>query len=125
AMTLMALVASLPNVAGGQEDARAEPAAVDRAIHPAIDFLIARQSADGAWRSETYGAFRDGDALTPLALQALLAAPESASRRTACQRAARYLAEMIEADGARTSGDRDLNYPIYTAAGAVVALSHP
>lgn len=37
----------------------------------AIQFLVRHQSDDGAWRSETYGAFRDGRALTPHVLRCL------------------------------------------------------
>ena len=37
----------------------------------AIQFLLRHQSDDGAWRSETYGAFRDGRALTPHVLRCL------------------------------------------------------
>lgn len=37
----------------------------------AIQFLLRHQSDDGAWRSETYGAFRDGRALTPHVLRSL------------------------------------------------------
>ena len=36
-----------------------------------IRFLLRHQSDDGAWRSETYGAFRDGRALTPHVLRCL------------------------------------------------------
>lgn len=38
---------------------------------PAIRFLLRHQSDDGAWRSDTYGAFRDGRALTPHVLRCL------------------------------------------------------
>ena len=37
----------------------------------ALDFLVRQQSPDGAWRSEVYGMFRGGDALTPLVLRAI------------------------------------------------------
>ncbi len=36
-----------------------------------IQFLLRHQSDDGAWRSDTYGAFRDGRALTPHVLRCL------------------------------------------------------
>jgi hypothetical protein len=39
-------------------------------------YLAARQSPDGAWRSGRYAAFRDGDALTPVVLWAVM--PEAA-----------------------------------------------
>ena len=37
----------------------------------ALQFLLRHQSDDGAWRAETYGAFRDGRALTPHVLRSL------------------------------------------------------
>ncbi len=37
----------------------------------ALDYLIGRQSPDGAWRSKVYGMFRGGEALTPLVLTAI------------------------------------------------------
>jgi hypothetical protein len=37
----------------------------------ALQFLLRHQSEDGAWRSETYGAFRDVRALTPHVLRCL------------------------------------------------------
>lgn len=51
-------------------------------------WLLGKQSADGAWRSETYGAFRDGRALTPMVLRALAGRPETAD---ACRRAAAWI----------------------------------
>jgi Prenyltransferase and squalene oxidase repeat len=37
----------------------------------ALQFLLGQQSDDGSWRSTTYGAFRDGRALTPHVLRCL------------------------------------------------------
>jgi len=51
----------------GARQASAASFSPDRAIH----FLLRHQSDDGAWRSETYGAFRDGRALTPHVLRCL------------------------------------------------------
>ncbi len=45
-------------------------------------WLLKHQSPDGAWRSETYGAFRDGRALTPVVLRAL---PPGEAAAKACQ----------------------------------------
>ena len=51
---------------GGRQ---ASAAAISNDI--SLDYLLRRQSADGAWRSTTYGAFRDGRALTPHVLRCL------------------------------------------------------
>ena len=44
----------------------------------AITWLLGRQSPDGAWRSDSYGAFRDGRVLTPVVLRALPAGDAAA-----------------------------------------------
>jgi len=48
----------------------------------AMSWLLERQSPDGAWRSDTYGAFRDGRALTPVVLRTL---PHGDAAAKACQ----------------------------------------
>jgi hypothetical protein len=49
----------------------------------ASGWLLQQQSPDGAWRSQTYGAFRDGRALTPIVMRALARLPgtEEACRK--------------------------------------------
>lgn len=88
---------------------------VDRARTRGADFLLSQQSADGGWRSDTYGTLKDGTALTPLALNALLAtAPQ---RQEAIRKAADFLAAM-------TRPSYGFDFAIYTAALTVSALSH-
>jgi squalene-hopene/tetraprenyl-beta-curcumene cyclase len=96
---------------------------IDRSLSRAAQFLLARQAADGAWRSDTYGSFKDGPSLTPLALNALLTCPASAEVQAACRKGSAYLAAMARPDGSIDEGKRGLNYPVYTAAGAVIVLS--
>jgi squalene-hopene/tetraprenyl-beta-curcumene cyclase len=91
----------------------AEPAAWQEAIDRGTAFLVARQSADGGWRSDVYGNFRAGDGLTPLVLAAL--EPEDAAFASG----RRFLAGLA-GDGA---GDPALEYPVYTAALAVRTLA--
>jgi squalene-hopene/tetraprenyl-beta-curcumene cyclase len=100
---------------------RAEP--VEQSLRAAQHFLMRQQSADGAWRSDVYGQFKDGDALTPLVLQALLAGANSDDRASATSRGSAYLAGMVRADGSIDESTHGLSYPVYTAAGAVVVLS--
>ena len=59
------------------------PASNSRA--KATAWLLERQSPDGAWRSDTYGSFRDGRALTPVVLRALRALPSGDAAVKACQ----------------------------------------
>ena len=94
---------------------------IDDAIGRGAAFLRARQDRDGAWRSEVYGAFKRGDALTPLALRALLGlpAPERASAEEAVHRGLDYLVAL--APGGDSSSPP--LFAVYTAAQAVETLS--
>jgi hypothetical protein len=95
-----------------------------QALTVALHFLLDHQSPDGAWRSSVYGAFKDGDALTPLVLHTLLAAAQHAEVRSAVRQGAEYLAGLIRADGT-INAPYGLNYPAYTAALSVLVLNHP
>ena len=99
--------------------------AIDAAIADGAAFLLARQSEDGAWRSDVYGAFRRGDALTPLALRALLALPpapasSAAELDLAVARGSDYLAALAPGIGAPV--DPPL-FAVYTAAQATEVLA--
>src|SRR2546421_9792688 len=59
---------------------------IDRALIKGGRFLLARQEADGAWRSDHYGGLKDGASLTPLVLQALRTLPPSPARDEAYRR---------------------------------------
>ena len=105
-----------------------------------VAFLIAQQSPDGAWRSDIYATFKDGPSLTPLVVCALQEAalasaynpgcslvdpnaphsPEAVARRKGSE----YLAKMVTSGGTIDAGESGLDYPVYTAALAVRALSH-
>lgn len=97
----------------------------ERALAAATEYLIDRQDADGAWRSDVYGVFKDGPSLTPLVLDTLLAIAPSSRSRAACEKGAAYLARMVQADGTIDEGPHGLSYPVYTAVFAVRALSRP
>ncbi len=109
-------------------------AEIDAATARGSGLLLARQSEDGAWRSEVYGAFKRGDALTPLALRALSALPASsvpvAGLDLAVERGAAYLANMVLSRNAmaRPSGvgatPASPQFAVYTASQAVEVLSH-
>lgn len=76
----------------------------------AVGFLASRQAADGAWRSTHYGAFRDGDALTPVVLWAL-----AGSDPSAIARGRRWLEKLTETQAARMEPWQGLAYPLFTA----------
>jgi squalene-hopene/tetraprenyl-beta-curcumene cyclase len=96
---------------------------LDLALQRAVDTLLAAQSPDGAWRAGSYPGLRDGSALTPLVLKALVYLPRTPARVSAATRAAAFLTSLVgPADGA--SGTQPaFVYPAYTAAAAAMALS--
>jgi len=75
----------------------------------ALGFLVARQSADGAWRAESYAAFRDGDALTPVVLWALPASGENFARGL------HWLERLTDIQAASGEPWGGLTYPLFTA----------
>src|SRR5262245_13905030 len=72
----------------------------------AVRFLASLQSPDGAWRSAHYGAFRDGDALTPVVLWAMAGCESSA---IACGRG--WLERLTDEQAARPERWSGLAYP--------------
>ena len=91
------------------------PAKIDAALAAAGRFLAGKQSADGAWRSETYGVLRDGPSLTPYVLKSLFfVAPDGGG--DAFRKGVRYVTARV-ADGAGAV-DVGLPFPVYTAAAA-------
>ncbi|QDU61498.1 hypothetical protein Pan216_23590 [Planctomycetes bacterium Pan216] len=97
------------------------PQRIGRALASSSEYLLGRQSSDGAWRSKHYSNFRDGTALTPLVCLALL---ESAANRPdvdkAVEKAIVYLDGLMRDDGTPRA---KLSYPTYTAALAVSVLT--
>lgn len=79
------------------------------------EFLVRRQSSDGAWRSAHYGFLREGDALTPLVLHTLARCPQSAATIDAIKRGTAWLDSLT--DQIARSGEpwTELRYPLFTA----------
>ncbi len=98
-------------------------ARIDEACRSAARALIAAQSPDGAWRSPTYGVFRDGLTLTPAVLKAVVFGPDVPGADEARRRGAAYLAGRIREDGSIDDGPTGLVYPVYTAAASAIALT--
>jgi hypothetical protein len=101
----------------------------DDARASGVEYLLKRQSEDGAWRSDVYATFKDGTALTPLVLTALQDARDAgepnAAVETAIKKGLTWLARLSTPDGAIDAGPDGLDYPVYTAALTIKALSHP
>jgi len=111
---LLACAAGAETPTGGESARR-----VDLALQKAARYLVTKQSSDGAWRSETYGAMRDGPSLTPLVMSALLFLPQAgADGQAALGKGADYLAGFVGDDGRLRVQSRELLFPVYTAASA-------
>ena len=118
------LVVSLATwLASCRPRSEAPGARVDRALGRALRSLIAAQSPDGAWRSSTYGVFKDGLSLTPTVLKAVAFGPDVEGSATARRRAAEYLIARVKADGSIDGGRFGMVYPVYTASAAVIVLT--
>jgi squalene-hopene/tetraprenyl-beta-curcumene cyclase len=92
---------------------------IDGSLSAAADFLIQRQSRDGAWRSGVHGSFRDGPSLTPHVLSTLYYLQRyNEAAREPFRRGAGYASALID-----TEEDPALHFPVYTAAaGSWVAV---
>ena len=95
---------------------------LDRALARGAGYLIGRRSADGAWRSETYGAFSDGYALTPLATFAVLFSTRSSTDSTAL---IGYVNQACIFTAGLANPDAPATYPLYSAATGAMLLSLP
>lgn len=84
-------------------------------IRRAHRYLAARQSADGAWRSGRYAAFREGDVLTPVVLWAMLASRRESSAEAAFARGLGWLRALTDTCCGQESPWPALRYPLFTA----------
>jgi hypothetical protein len=121
AVIVLPLVAWLPACRTRSESPASK---VERALNAAIRFLINSQSPDGAWRSPTYGVFKDGLSLTPIVLKAVTFGPDMAGSALARRRGADFLVARIRSDASIDDGPIGMIYPVYTASAAVIALTH-
>lgn len=100
-----------------------------QALTKGVEWLLAKQARDGAWRSEHYASFADGTALTPLILLALQKAYDAECRSPDLQRALadglRFLARFQNEQGEVIEPKDGFDYPVYTASLIVRVLSHP
>ena len=94
-------------------------AQLDGALARGATYLIERQEADGAWRSTTYGAFKDGFSLTPVILKALAFAHATETTGPAVVRGQGYLVTLLDAEGRLPY----LGYAVYTLSTASIVLS--
>jgi hypothetical protein len=99
------------------------------ALAHGVNYLLSKQSGDGAWRSDVYATFKDGTALTPFAVVALQEAHDAGVRTPAIEAAiakgVAWIARLSRKDGTIDPGPDGLDYPLYTSTLAIKAYSHP
>jgi squalene-hopene/tetraprenyl-beta-curcumene cyclase len=88
---------------------------LDRSLARAVQFLVAAQSEDGAWRSRAYGTMAEGLSLTPVALKTLLYGLPSGEADAAARKGLAWLAGRPAA----AAGP----FPVYTASLAAIVLT--
>lgn len=113
-------VFALPGAASAQDfDSRQ----LTTTIRDGLDWLVAQQATDGAWRSQTYGALREGPALTSLALYAAahLNKDHRNSSVDAWRLAFAFLQTGIRKHRRVAAPDGTVDYPNYSAAMLLVA----
>src|SRR5262245_24421682 len=71
---------------------------IDAALRATAGFLLSTQSDDGSWKSDVYGQFKEGDALTPSVLLTLLDLPETPQSPEAIERGTKYLRQFAKSD---------------------------
>src|SRR5688572_19299776 len=80
---------------------------INASLQSAAKYLIAHQSPDGAWRSQTYGFLKDGASLTPHVAMFLNQLPPRFATSASVENAKKYL---------RSVSRENLVYAVYTAA---------
>jgi hypothetical protein len=115
------------------DDGKTPPRAVpvrtlDESLAAGIAYLLKQQADDGAWRSDVYATFKDGTALTPLAVTALQDAHDAGTRdasvTAAINKGLAWLAKFSKPDGTIDPGPDGFDYPVYTAALTLKAFAH-
>jgi squalene-hopene/tetraprenyl-beta-curcumene cyclase len=111
------LLTASPWVVGAAEGDAERVARIDAALTTAAKLLVGWQSPDGAWRSQTYGCFKDGPTLTPYVLSALFFLPQGGEPAlTSFRKGVTFLTAMTGEDGKIEAGPHGLFFPVYTAA---------
>lgn len=114
------LVLALPAACGGEPLTDAS-----RPLAHGVSFLVSRQAEDGGIRSETYGVLKPGYSLTAIALYAISLCPAQirAMHASALTSAADFLRHGTGENGAIGLGGLVTDYPSYTSAFYLLALT--
>jgi len=118
-------VCAVPFALGAEPDRSALVKEIDASLEKAGRYLVTKQSSDGAWRSETYGALRDGPSLTSFVISGLWFLPQAGPEgQAAFRRGAEYMVRFVDERGQLRVGPRELLFPVYTAASASRMIVH-
>jgi hypothetical protein len=117
----LALIALL--ACGGPAPEPTQLERIDTALSRAGSFLVTRQHDDGAWRSKTYSALRDGWSVTPLVALALRMAPQEPASAGAYRRGVDYLGTIAPGGVVRTAPE--VSYPLHAYALGALVLGAP
>lgn len=108
---------------GGRTPEPTQLERIDTALSRAGSFLVIRQHDDGAWRSKTYAALRDGWSLTPLVALSLRMAPQEPAGPAAYRRGVDFLGTI--APGGRVRTAPEVSYPLHAYAIGALLLGAP
>lgn len=107
------------------DDAQPDPliAKTKTALANGLQWLLKQQADDGGWHSETYGALRQGAAVTSLVIYALSHLPASNRQEVAplARKGFSYLETGLAKRGYVACPDGSLDYPTYSTAMLVTA----
>ena len=103
---------------------------IDAAVAHGVDWLLAQQEPDGAWRSTKYAQLEAGPAATALAVATLArvlnnepaASPPAAAARRAIRNALPFLLNKLSPAGFVRSPEDASEYPTYATALTLIAL---
>ncbi len=120
---VLACASALALTACGSPRAELLADRIDRAVERAATYLAASQEEDGAWRSRTYAALKDGWALTATCTKALAFGPGGEESLRAVARGISWLESAVGEGGEIDPGPAGLPYPVYTASLAVIVMA--
>ena len=122
-LVLLGALGAPPAHSGGRGNPKeTESLLAKQVLNKATAFLQAKQSADGAWRSETYGLLKSGQSLTPFVLFALTDSltDNLQPNGDSIQKAIGFLRVKSDTNGVHGRADPDfLDYPNYSTAYAL------
>lgn len=120
----LAVTLSLLCACGHEVAPSSRVASIDLALLRGGSFLVTRQGPDGAIRSRTYSALKDGWSVTPIAALALRMISQDPWIAVSYRRAVDFVATTVGPDGAARTAE-EVSYPLYAYAIGALVLGAP